>query len=646
MSQTSRSRITWPPTSRIVLFGITFLLAYRFGIAFTQEFGALFWFPDAILLSTLLLTPSNQWWFYILATLPIRLFPFVPQGTPVWFLVACFGNDALKALLSAWLLRRASRDRSWFDNLHEFGRYFGVTVLLTPALSAAAGAGARLVLGSLFWSTWERWFLADALASLVLAPFILVTVNYKRFLLSNSLPHIKASLIAAGLTLSGLLAFEYRPRGADYPPFMLYLPVPFLLWATMDFGPIGASCSLLLMSVLSILATLVGRGPFQSQSPEDSLLSIQLFLFLASVPFMFLSVIMFQQQKRDAKLRDREEHFRSLIDAAPVMLWMSGPDARCTFFNKPWLDFMGLSQQEQLEQDWVARVHPEDRERCVNQYLAAFKSRENFTLDYRLLGRDGVYRWLVHNGVPRYGAEGIFLGYIGTRLDVTDRRDAEEQLRAVSTQVINAQETERYHIGQELHDDLAQRITALSFRLTGLSRKFNGNARLAADFDDLQEQAAAICKDILQFSYQLRPATVEFLGLPAALRDLCRHATNHERVVVFAEDENLPHLPKDVSVPLHRIAQEAVRNAMAHSGATYVHVELSASPTAVRLSVKDNGCGFVVGSMVKHGLGLSGMSQRTRNSGGRFTITSRPGRGTCITATMPLMESMKAASRS
>ena len=643
---TQTSRITWPPTSRIVLFGITFLLAYRFSIAFTQDFGAAFWFPDAILLSTLLLTPSNEWWLYILATLPIRLFPSVPQNTPVWFLVACFANNALKALLSAWLLRRASRDRSWFDNLHEFGRYFGVTVLLTPALSAAAGAAARSVLGSVFWATSERWFLADALAGLVLTPFILITVNYKRFLLSNSLPHIKASLIAAGLTLAGLLAFDYRPRGADYPPFMLYLPVPFLLWATMDFGPIGASCSLLLMSVLSILATLVGRGPFQSQSPEDSLLSMQLFLSLASVPFMFLSVIMFQQQKRDAKLRDREEHFRSLIDAAPVMLWMSGTDARCTFFNKPWLDFTGLSQKEQLEQDWVARVHPEDRERCVNQYLGAFKSREDFTLDYRFLGRDGLYRWLVHNGVPRYGAEGVFLGYIGTRLDLTDRRDAEEQLRALSTQVINAQETERYHIGEELHDDLAQRITALSFRLTGLSRKFNRNARLAADFDDLQEEAAAICKDILQFSYQLRPATMECLGLPAALRDLCRHAINHERDVVFAADENLPRLPKDVSVPLHRIAQEAVRNAMAHSGASYIHVELSASPTAVRLSVKDNGCGFVVGSMAKHGLGLSGMSQLMRNSGGRFTITSRPGRGTCITATMPLIQSMKAASRS
>jgi len=348
----------------------------------------------------------------------------------------------------------------------------------------------------------------------------------------------------------------------------------------------------------------------------------------------------------DTKLRESEQHFRSLIDEAPVMLWMSGTDARCVFFNKPWLDFTGLSLSEQLEQDWVARVHPEDRERCVNRYLVAFKSRENFTLEYWLMRKDGAYRWLLHNGVPRYRADGAFLGYIGTRVDFTDRKDAEEQLRAVSAQLINAQETERYHIGQKLHDDFAQRITAVSIGLTGLSQKYDGNANLAADFDDLQRQASAICKDIVQFSYQLRPATVECLGLPAALRDLCRHATNHERVVVFSQNENLPRLPKDVSVPLHRIAQEAVRNALTHSGATYIHVELSASPTTVRLSVKDNGCGFVVGSITNHRLGLSGMSQRMANSGGRFSITSKRGRGTSVTATLPLVQSLEATSRS
>jgi PAS domain S-box-containing protein len=442
-----------------------------------------------------------------------------------------------------------------------------------------------------------------------------------------------------------LLAFGYTPGAAGYPPFLLYLPIPFLLWITMDFGPIGASGSSLLISVLSILGTLVGRGPFQLQSPEASLLSMQLFLFLVSVPFMFLSVITFQQRKMDKKSRESEQHFRSMVDTAPVMLWMSGTDARCAFFNKPWLDFTGLSQKEELEQDWVARVHPEDREHCVNQYLAAFKARENFTLEYRLMRKDGTYRWLLHNGVPRYHVDGAFLGYIGTRVDFTDRRDAEEHLRSVSAQLVNAQETERYQIAHKLHDDLAQRVSALSIGLTLLSQKYI-NADLAADLHDLQRQAGAICKDLVQFSYQLHPSTVECMGLPAALRDLCRHATNHERVVVFAQNENLPQLPKDVSVPLHRIAQEAVQNAMTHGGATYIHVELSASPTAVCLSVKDNGCGFEVGSVMKHGLGLSGMSQRMKDSGGRFSITSRPGRGTYVTATVPLMQSMKAVSKS
>src|SRR5262249_12952729 len=116
--------------------------------------------------------------------------------------------------------------------------------------------------------------------------------------------------------------------------------------------------------------------------------------------------------------------------------------------------------------------------------------------------------------------------------------------------------------------------------------------------------------------------------------------------VVFAQNENLPRLPTDVSVSLHRIAQEAVRNALTHSGATYIHVQLTASPTTVRLSVRDNGCGFVVGSITNHGLGLHGMSQRMGNSGGRFSITSKLGRGASVTATLPLVRSLEATSGS
>ena len=581
----------------VLLFEIAFLVTYRFDIASAQNGAAPFWFADAVLFCALLLSRPKDWWLYILGTIPIR-FLFVPQGASSWLLLVLFASDSIKGLLSAWLLRRASRDRAWFDNLHEFSRYFLVAVVLAPVLSAFTGAASHTVLGDSFWTRWNIRFLGDALSSLVLAPFILLAPNCKRF-------------------VKGLRSVEAL------------------------FEPIGASGSLLVISVLSIVVTRLERGPFYLQSREDSLLSLQLSLLVASVPFMFLSVITYQQRR---KLTESEERFRSLVDVAPVMLWISGSDARCTFFNKPWLSFTGLSLDEQTEQDWVARVHAEDRRRCANTYLSAFKSRENFTLEYRLLRHDGVYRWVLHTGIPRYGTDGSFLGYIGTRVDFTDRREAEEHLRKLSSQLLNAQDIESCRIGHELHDDLAQKLCALSMDLSRYSRDYKGNGNLAANLDQLEQKLRDVSQDVVRLSHQLRPATVEGLALSAALRNLCQQATNGNRTVLFVQSEDLPPLLEDLSLPLYRIAQEALRNALTHSGATHISVELSASPTTVRLSVRDNGCGFVVGSNMKPGLGLSGMSERMKSSGGVFIIASNPGEGTAVTATMPLTRSMKVSS--
>jgi PAS domain S-box-containing protein len=344
------------------------------------------------------------------------------------------------------------------------------------------------------------------------------------------------------------------------------------------------------------------------------------------------------------KPTENEECFPSLLDVAPVMLWMSDSDGRCTFFNKTWLNFTGLSLQEQTAEDWVGRVHPEDRERCVNKYLSEFKSRENFTLEYRLLRNDGVYRWVLHHGVPRYAGDGTFLGYVGSRIDFTEQREVEGDLRALSTQLLNAQEIERRRIGHELHEDLAQKLCSLSIHLSRFSRDYDGNGHLAADLRELQQQLNDVTNDVVRIAHQLRPATVEGLALSAALRNLCHQATDHKRAVLFVQSEDVPLLPEDVSLPLYRIAQESLRNALTHSGATHINVELSASATTVRLSVRDNGCGFVVGSNPKLGLGLSGMSERMKSSGGVFSIVSNPGEGTTVMATMPLIRSMTVGS--
>ncbi|HEX5000604.1 MAG TPA: MASE1 domain-containing protein, partial [Terriglobia bacterium] len=161
-----------PTLLRFGLFEITFFVAYRFGMSFTQSLASPLWFPDAVLLCVLLGSRSGVWWIYILGTLPIRLFLVVPADTPFWFLVACFVNDSLKALLSAWLLGRITRHGSWFDDLGQFARYFLVAVIVSPGLSAVAGATSRIYRGDEFGGAWIHWFLGDALAALILTPFL------------------------------------------------------------------------------------------------------------------------------------------------------------------------------------------------------------------------------------------------------------------------------------------------------------------------------------------------------------------------------------------------------------------------------------------------------------------------------------------
>jgi PAS domain S-box-containing protein len=625
----------------LVPFEIAYLLAYRFGISFTQQLAAPFWFPDSVLLCALLVSPAKTWWIYIAATLPVRLFLFVPSGTPLWFLLACVVNDSLKALLAAWLLRGVSRPPVWLESLRGFIRYFLVAVTLSPALSAAAGAMSRVYFGDKFWTAWSNWFLGDALASLMLTPlFVSLVTDRPRSAQLGVKDYVGALVIVGGLTAGAYLAFNGGL--GNQSPFLLYLPVPFLLWAAVSFGPRGASSGLSLMTLVAIFATIAGGGSFETQSAGRILFSMQLFLFCISVPFMFLSVLSNQQRKTSKSLRESEQRFRSLVDAAPVMVWMCGEDAQCTFLNKPWLDFTGRSLESQLGSGWLQVIHPDDQGTCAYLCRTAFETQKRFVAEYRVRRHDGTYRWVLDHGLPRFEPDGKFIGFIGTCIDITDRKESEDKLRQLSAQVIDAQETERFRIGQELHDDLSQRAATLAMRISHLWRKYDNNQPLTADFGRLRQQAMDLCIDITRLSHQLHPTTLDRLGLGVALRTLCEQSTSDERKIVFVCDDELPQLPNEVSVPLYRVAQESLHNALRHSGAAYIEVELKYSATTLSLAIRDWGCGFVVGSSKTNGLGLSGMTERMRNVGGSLSVVSSPGAGTTITATLPTLKSMKA----
>jgi PAS domain S-box-containing protein len=133
--------------------------------------------------------------------------------------------------------------------------------------------------------------------------------------------------------------------------------------------------------------------------------------------------------RAEAALRESELRFRTTANAAPVLIWMSGPDKRCTWFNQRWLDFVGRAIEQELGDGWCDNLHPADFDRVLDTYHAAFDARRTYEMEYRLQRDDGAWRWLLERGTPNVGPGGEFEGYIGTCIDITEHRETVEALR-------------------------------------------------------------------------------------------------------------------------------------------------------------------------------------------------------------------------
>ncbi|MGZ6148182.1 MAG: PAS domain S-box protein, partial [Vulcanimicrobiaceae bacterium] len=134
-------------------------------------------------------------------------------------------------------------------------------------------------------------------------------------------------------------------------------------------------------------------------------------------------------EQRERALRESEQRFRVITDATPVLVWMSGTDKLCTYFNRSWLDFVGRTLEQELGNGWTENVHPDDFERCLKIYVSSFDTRQPFEMEYRLRHHSGQYRWILDRGVPRYAPDGTFEGYVGGCLDISEKKDATQKLQ-------------------------------------------------------------------------------------------------------------------------------------------------------------------------------------------------------------------------
>jgi PAS domain S-box-containing protein len=347
-----------------------------------------------------------------------------------------------------------------------------------------------------------------------------------------------------------------------------------------------------------------------------------------------------RKRKAEAVLRESEERFRVMADNTPSLVWMCDARGRITYLNGRRIAFTGQPPETGHGDSWIAYVHPDDVELVLNTLYEALKIKQPFSQEYRLRRFDGVYRWMFDVASPRVNGDGSFGGFIGSAIDTTDQKLAQQALEKVSGKLIEAQEQERSRIARDLHDDICQRLALLSMEIEQARRTSSGSLDTTKqNLEDIRKHCSEITRDVQSLSHQLHSAKLDYLGLVTAINSFCTEFSKQHDVTIEFTDNNVPRrLPKDISLCLFRIAQEALQNAVKYSGTDQFYVVLSATKKVIQLVVDDEGAGFDVEAAKKNrGLGLVSMQERVNLVNGTFSIDSQPGKGTRIFASVPLV---------
>jgi signal transduction histidine kinase len=468
------------------------------------------WPGSAILLSVLLLVPRRIWPVLIPAGFLGFILRNVHVGLEPTVIALLQSADTIGILIAALGLSHSFNGIPRLNNVKALGKYCFFTIILASFLSSFIGAAA---VGD-YWSNWAIWFLSHVLAFLTITPAILYWVSSGIGWPRTSIPKkLEAIAFTIALIFFGCIAFLVHWRPA--PPALLYIFVPFLLWAALRFGATGVSSSMIIIAFLAIWGAIHGRGPFLGPDPLRSVLSLQLFLVFAATPFIFLGVL------------------------------------------------------------------------------------------------------------------------------AEEREEAQEALSGVSGKLIDAHEQERALIARELHDDVCQRLAILSVRAERASQSSNQQLPVTDQLEKIRQQCSDLAADVQTLSHQLHPSILDNLGLVAAAKSFCRDVSEHNNVVVDFSDGTLPStLPREVSIALFRVIQEALHNSVKHSRGKHFEVHLQGERRGIDLEVSDKGVGFDVSDPKnKSGLGLVNMAERIHQVNGSFSVDSRPNIGTRIRVHVPFAAS-------
>lgn len=326
-----------------------------------------------------------------------------------------------------------------------------------------------------------------------------------------------------------------------------------------------------------------------------------------------MSLDLSEQKRAEAALRESEARFRHLADTAPVLIWMSDTTKLCNYFNKSWLDFTGRTIEQELGNGWIDRVHPDDFQRCFDTYTSSFDARREFKMEYRLRRFDGEHRWLLDHGIPRYTPDGEFLGYIGSCIDIHDRKQAEEQIHQLNeeleyrvkqrTEQLQATNKELEAFSYSVSHDLRAPLRHINGFVDLLQKRIGTSPALdktshhyLKTISDTTKEAGKLVDDLLSFSRmgrtEMRLTTIDLNQLwQEVWRDMQQDIEGRN---IEWQIDSLPIVQADPTM-LRLVLRNLVENAVKYTRPrTQAKIQINSTSTEHEtiICVRDNGVGF------------------------------------------------------
>jgi PAS domain S-box-containing protein len=363
------------------------------------------------------------------------------------------------------------------------------------------------------------------------------------------------------------------------------------------------------------------------------------------------------RMRAEEQLRETETRFRNMADVSPVLLWLAETDGLCTFFNQTWLRFTGRTLEEEWGVGWAEGVHFEDFQRCMDTFAEAFTQRRVFEMEYRLRRADGEYRWVLDRGTPRYTPDGRFAGYIGSCVDITERRKAEAELR-------RAVQVRDQFLSVASHE-LRTPLTPLQLQIDRLDRLLHREPRENLNLGDVTEMALIVkaqvgrmteLVDVLLDVSRVTSGPLHLECTELDVSDLVRQTVERWRPVATTAGCRLEMRLEAVTAVSDRLRLEQLLNNLLSNAIKYgarkpVEIELVGDADRLHLQVRDHGIGVPLADQARIferferavpvenygglGLGLWISRQIVEAMGGAIRLESAPQQGARFLVELP-----------